>query len=38
LVLAALGRKRLNTPRGSSAFTALEDMLLAWTTARRAAH
>lgn len=38
LVLAALGRKQLNSQRGSSALTALEDMLLAWTTARRAAH
>ncbi len=38
LVLAALGRKRLHAQGGSSAFTALKDMLLAWTTARRAAH
>ncbi len=38
LVLAALGRKQLRTLGGTSGFTALKDMLLAWTTARRAAH
>lgn len=36
LVLAALGRKQLRTPSGGSALSALKDMLLAWTTARRA--
>jgi phytoene synthase len=38
LVLAALGRKQLHTLGGGSAFSALKDMLLAWTTARRAGH
>jgi 15-cis-phytoene synthase len=38
LVLAALGRKQLHANGGPSAFTALKDMLLAWTTARRAGH
>ncbi len=37
LVLAALGRKQLQAQGGNSAFGALKDMLLAWTTARRAA-
>ena len=36
LVLAALERKQLHAARGSSAFAALKDMLLAWQTARRA--
>jgi phytoene synthase len=36
LVLAALERKRLHTD-GGSAFAALKDMLLAWSTARGAA-
>ncbi len=36
LVLAALERKHAQIPRGGSAFAALKDMLLAWTTARRA--
>jgi len=36
LVLAALGRRQLRGPDGNSAFAALKDMLLAWTTARRA--
>jgi 15-cis-phytoene synthase len=38
LVLAALGRKQLHAQDGTSAFAALKDMLLAWTTARRAGH
>ena len=37
-VLAALGRKHLHARGGNSALTALKDMLLAWGTARRAAH
>jgi 15-cis-phytoene synthase len=36
LVLAALGQKHLPGGRGDSGFAALKDMLLAWTTARRA--
>jgi 15-cis-phytoene synthase len=36
LVLAALGRKHLHTAAGGSALAVLKDMLLAWTTARRA--
>ena len=36
LVLAALGRKHLHPSAGGSALAVLKDMLLAWTTARRA--